>query len=58
MTNLEVLQGQRIYLASTKIDETFRDLKSLLGMLKLMNKQRRLWKRCWYCCYKSLPLAS
>jgi hypothetical protein len=40
MTNLEAQQGQRIYFARMKIDETFRDLKSLLGMGKLMNKQQ------------------
>jgi hypothetical protein len=40
MTNLEALQGRRIYFARMKIDETFRDLKSLLGMTKLMNKQQ------------------
>ncbi len=40
MTNLEALEGQRIYFARMKIDETNRDLKSLLGMNKLMNKQQ------------------
>jgi hypothetical protein len=40
MTNLEAQQGQRIYLARMKIEETFRDLKSLLGMGRLMNKQQ------------------
>lgn len=40
MTNLEAKQGLRIYFARMKIDETFRDLKSLLGMTRLMNKQQ------------------
>lgn len=38
MTNLEAKRGLRIYFARMKIEETFRDLKSLLGMTKLMNK--------------------
>jgi len=41
MTNLEAQQGLRIYLARMKIDESFRDLKSLLGMTKLMNKHQQ-----------------
>lgn len=40
MTNLAPEQAQRIYFARMKIEETFRDLKSLLGMSKLMNKQQ------------------
>lgn len=40
MTNLEAKAGLRIYFARMKIEETFRDLKSLLGMTKLMNKQQ------------------
>jgi hypothetical protein len=40
MTNLEAKRGLRIYFARMKIEETFRDLKSLLGMTKLMNKQQ------------------
>ena len=40
MTNLTAKEGQRIYFARMKIEETFRDLKSLLGMTKLMNKQQ------------------
>lgn len=38
MTNLDPQQAQHIYFARMKIEETFRDLKSLLGMSKLMNK--------------------
>jgi len=40
MTNLEAKQGLQIYFARMKIEETFRDLKSLLGVTKLMNKQQ------------------
>lgn len=40
MTNLEAKVGQQIYFARMKIEESFRDLKSLLGMPKLMNKQQ------------------
>jgi hypothetical protein len=40
MTNLEAMKGLRIYFARMKIDETFRDLKSLLGLTRLMNKQQ------------------
>lgn len=40
LTNLSVEEGLRIYQARTKIEESFRDLKSLLGMTKLMNKRK------------------
>jgi hypothetical protein len=40
MTNLAAKAGLQIYFARMKIEETFRDLKSLLGMTKLMNKQQ------------------
>jgi hypothetical protein len=40
MTNLEAKRGLQIYFARMKIEETYRDLKSLLGMPKLMNKQQ------------------
>jgi len=40
MTNLEAKRGLQIYFARMKIEETYRDLKSLLGMNKLMNKQQ------------------
>lgn len=40
MTNLEAEKGQRIYLSRMKIEQSLRDLKSLLGMTKLMNKQQ------------------
>ena len=40
MTNLTAAEGLRIYLRRMKIEQSFRDLKSLLGMTKLMNKQQ------------------
>ena len=40
MTDLEAKTGQRIYFGRMKIEQSFRDLKSLLGMTKLMNKQQ------------------
>lgn len=40
MTNLEAKEGLRIYFARMKIEETYRDLKSLLGLTKLMNKRQ------------------
>jgi hypothetical protein len=40
MTNLEARRGLQIDFARMKIEETYRDLKSLLGMTKLMNKQQ------------------
>ncbi|MEZ0397049.1 MAG: transposase [Anaerolineales bacterium] len=40
MTNLEAQRGLQIYFDRMKIEQTFRDLKSLLGLTKLMNKQQ------------------
>lgn len=40
MTNLSAKQGLTIYSQRMKIEESFRDLKNLLGMEKLMNKRR------------------
>lgn len=40
MTDLEAKEGLRIYFTRMKIEESFRDLKSLLAMTKLMNKQQ------------------
>lgn len=40
MTNLTAEEGLRIYLARMKIEQSLRDLKSLLGLTKLMNKQQ------------------
>lgn len=40
ITNLQAKRGLQIYFARMKIDETFKDLKSLLGLIKLMNKRQ------------------
>ena len=40
MANLDARQGLQIYFARMKIEETYRDLKSLLGMTRLMNKRQ------------------
>ena len=40
MTNLEASRGLQIYLARMKIEETYRDLKSLLGLTKLMHQRQ------------------
>jgi len=40
MTNLTAEQGLSIYLQRMKIEESFRDMKNLLGLEKLMNKHR------------------
>jgi transposase len=40
MTNLPAEQGLDFYLQRMKIEQTFRDLKSLLGMDKLMCQKR------------------
>jgi hypothetical protein len=45
ITNLEAKAGQQIYFRRMKIDESFRDLKSLLGMTKLMNKQQEIMEK-------------
>jgi hypothetical protein len=42
VTNLRAEQGLAFYLQRMKIDEAFKDLKSLLGMDKLMC-QKRHW---------------
>lgn len=42
MTNLSAEQGMAFYLQRMKIDEAFKDLKSLLGMDKMMH-QKRHW---------------
>jgi hypothetical protein len=48
ITNLEPLEGLRIYKARMKIDESFKDLKSLLNLEKIMNKKREY--RLMYAC--------
>jgi hypothetical protein len=45
MTNLEAEAGQQIYFRRMKIDESFRDLKSLLGMTKGMNKLQPIMEK-------------
>jgi hypothetical protein len=40
MTNLTAEEGLRIYLLRMKIEQSLRDLKNLLGMTRLMNKQQ------------------
>jgi hypothetical protein len=45
MTNLDAKEGQRIYFARMKIEQSFRDLISLLGMAKLMNKQQQIMEK-------------
>lgn len=45
MTDLEATQGQRIYCARMKVEESFRDLKSLLGMTRLMNKRQEMMEK-------------
>jgi hypothetical protein len=40
MTNLPAEQGLAIYLQRMKIEETFRDMKNLLGLQKMMTKKR------------------
>ncbi len=40
MTNLTAEDGLEIYLQRMKIEQSFRDLKSLLSMQKLMSKRR------------------
>ena len=48
MTNLSAEQGLSFYLQRMKIEETFKDLKSLLGMDKLMC-QKRHWMEQMVC---------
>lgn len=40
ITNLEPKQGLHIYFGRMKIEESFKDLKDLLGMTKLMNQKQ------------------
>jgi Transposase DDE domain len=42
MTNIKAEEGLAIYLQRMKIEQTFRDLKSLLGMQKMMFKTRSM----------------
>jgi hypothetical protein len=45
MTNLDAEDGLAIYLQRMKIEQAFRDLKSLLNFDKLMNKRRSLMEK-------------
>ena len=45
MTNLDAQSGLQIYFRRMKIEETNRDLKSLLGMTKGMHKQQQLMEK-------------
>jgi hypothetical protein len=45
MTSLDAEKGLRLYFSRMKIDEAFRDLKSLLGMSRLMNKQQQIMEK-------------
>ncbi len=45
ITNLEPERGLEIYQQRMKIEEAFRDLKSLLGMGRVMNWQRELMEK-------------
>ena len=45
MTNLKAEEGLALYEKRMKIEETFRDLKSLLNFHKLMNKRRSLMEK-------------
>lgn len=45
MTNLAAEDALSIYLQRMKIEETFRDLKSLLGFGKMMHKKRHLMEQ-------------
>ena len=45
MTNLKADEGLAIYQKRMKIEQTFRDLKSLLNFHKLMNKRRSLMEK-------------
>lgn len=45
MTNMEAQQGLHIYLCRMKIEESFKDLKDLLGMTKLMNQKQEYMEK-------------
>lgn len=45
ITNLDAHEGLRIYLCRMKIEQTFRDLKSLLGIGRVMNKYQRCMEK-------------
>jgi len=45
ITNLEAQQGLHIYFGRMKIEESFKDLKDLLGMTKLMNQKQEYMEK-------------
>jgi hypothetical protein len=45
VTNLEAKDGMAIYFQRMKIEESFRDLKSLLKLNRLMHKRCKLMKK-------------
>ena len=45
MTSLKAEDGQRIYFERMKIEQSFRDLKSILGFDKLMNKNQEYMEK-------------
>jgi Transposase DDE domain len=45
ITNLEAEQGLHIYFGRMKIEESFKDLKDLLGMTKLMNQKQEYMEK-------------
>jgi hypothetical protein len=45
ITNLKAEEGLRIYFGRMKIEESFKDLKDLLGMTKLMNQKQEYMEK-------------
>lgn len=45
MTNLDAQHGLHIYFGRMKIEQSFRDLKALLGMTKLMNQKQEYMEK-------------
>jgi hypothetical protein len=45
MTNLEAKQGLHFYFGRMKIEQSFKDLKDLLGMTKLMNQKQEYMEK-------------
>jgi hypothetical protein len=45
ITNLEAEQGLHIYFGRMKIEQSFKDLKDLLGMTKLMNQKQEYMEK-------------
>ena len=45
MTDLDALQGMHLYYERMKIEQSFKDLKDLLGMTKLMNQKQEYMEK-------------